>query len=65
MVDKLAKDFEMMFDFKATCAKLPYFSYIENVEFRVLEKEMANMDLPTADEWRTIQQFGKNKYKSH
>ena len=65
VVDKLVGDFEMLFDFKATCAKLSYFSYIDNLELRVFEKEMVNLDLPTADQWRTIQQFGKNKYKLH
>ena len=63
MVDKLPKDFEMLFDFKATCAKLSYFSYVDNVELRVLEKEMFNMDLPIVDQWKTVEQFGKNKYK--
>ena len=27
VIEKLAGDFEMLFDFKATCTKLPYFSY--------------------------------------
>ena len=50
VVDKLAGYFEMMFNFKATCAKFPYFSYVENVELRVLEKEMVNLDFPTTDQ---------------
>ena len=63
MVDKLDEDFEMLFDFKATCAKLSYFSYVENVELIVLAKEMANLDFPMVDQWKIIEQFGKNKYK--
>ena len=27
VIDKLVRDFEVMFNFKATCTKLPYFSY--------------------------------------
>ena len=61
VVDKLAEYFEMMFNFKATCAKLSYFSYVENVELRVLEKEMVNLDFPTVNQWKTIEQFGKKK----
>ena len=63
VVDKLAEYFEMLFDFKATCAKLPYFSYVENVELRVLEKEMINLHFPTIGPWKIIENFGKRKYK--
>ena len=63
--DKLVEYFEMMFDFKATCAKFPYFSNVENVELRVLKKEMVIRDLPSVDQWRIVEQFGKNKYKLH
>ena len=62
-IDNLDGDFEMMIDFKATCAKLQYFSYVENVELRVLEKEMINLDLPTIGQWKIIENFGKRKYK--
>ena len=49
VVDKLAGDFEMLFDFKATCAELLDFSYVENVELEVLEKEMINLDFPAVN----------------
>ena len=65
VVDKLARDFEMLFDFKATCAKLSDFSYVENVELRVLAKEMINLDLPAIDQWKIIENFGKSKYRLH
>ena len=54
VINKLAGDFEMLFDFKAMCAKLPYFSYSENVELRVLDKEMINMDLQVIDQWMIV-----------
>ena len=63
MVDKLAGYFEMLFDFKATCAKLAEFSYVENVEVKVLENDMFNLDFPIVDQWKTVEHFGKNKYK--
>ena len=62
-IDNLDGDFEMMIDFKATCAKLQYFPYVENVELKVLEKEMINLDLPTFGPWKIIENFGKSKYK--
>ena len=54
LIDKLAGDFEMMFDFKATCSKLLDFSYSENVEIRVLAKEIINLDLPVVDQWNIV-----------
>ena len=49
IIDKLSEYFEMLYAFRATCAQLPEFSYMEHVELRVLEKEMANLELPTID----------------
>ena len=59
MIDKLARDFEMLFDFKATCAKLPDLSYPKNMEIRVLAKEMISLDMPAADQWKTIENYEK------
>ena len=50
IVDKLADDFEIIFSFKTTCAHIPYFSFIDHVEMRVLVKEMASLDLPSVDQ---------------
>ena len=55
LIEKLTGDFEMMFDLKDTCTKLPYFSYPKNLELNVLAKEMISLDVPTADQWKTIQ----------
>ena len=65
MVDKLTIDFEMFFDFKAICTQLPEFSYAENVELSVMAKEMINLDLPTTDQWKLVDNYGKSKYKLH
>ena len=63
MFDKFAKEFELLFDFKVTCAKVPNISYADNMELRVLAHEMVVAYLPNPEHWRTIQQFGSNKYK--
>ena len=49
VIDKLAGDFEMMFEFKSMCIKLPDLSYSENVDLRELAKEMINLYLPVVD----------------
>ena len=65
VIDKLARDFEMLLNFKATCTKLSYLSYLEKVELRVLAKEMINLDLPAADQWKIVENYEKSKYKLH
>ena len=40
VVDNLVGDFLIIFYFKSTCAKLDDYSYVENVELRVVAKEM-------------------------
>ena len=61
VIDKLAGDFEMLFDFEATCAKFPDFSYPKNVELRVLAKEMINLELPFFDQCNTVENYGKSQ----
>ena len=63
LIEKLTGDFEIMFDFKDTCTKLPYFSYPKNVELRVLAKEMISLDPLAIDQWKTIENYGKRKYR--
>ena len=63
VINKLDGDFEMLFEFKAMCTKLLDFSYSKNMELRVLEKEVISMDLPLVDQWKIIENYGKNKYK--
>ena len=63
MIKKLARDFEMLFNFKAICSKLTNFSYLENVELRVLAKEMTSLDMPFGDQWKIVENYGKSKYK--
>jgi len=65
LIDKLTVDFEMLFDFKAICTKLLEFSYVENVELSVMEKEMISLDMETTDQWKLVDNYGKSKYKLH
>ena len=61
--DKLAEEFELLFDFKVQCAKVPNFSYANNMELKVLAQEMVVVDLPKPEHWREVQQYGSTKYK--
>ena len=53
--DILAGEFELLSDFKATCATVPNFSYTENMELRVLAHDMVVANLPGPNQWRSIQ----------
>ena len=46
LFDKLAENFELLFDFKVSCAKVPNFSYTDNMELRVLAHHMVVPDFP-------------------
>ena len=65
MFDKLDEEFELLFDFKISCAKVLNISYANNMDLRVLAHEMVVADLPNLEHWRAIQQYGSTKYKLH
>ena len=54
MFDKLAEEFELLFDFKLTCSKVPNISYAENMELRLLAHEMVVADLSNPEHWRVV-----------
>ena len=56
--DKLAGEFKLLFDFKVICARVPNFSYAENMELKVLAHGMVVAYFPKHEHWRTFQQFG-------
>ena len=64
-MDKLANDFELLCAFKGTCACFLDFSYRENIELRVLKKEMANLDLGSIGQWKLVEKYGRSKYNLH
>ena len=61
--DKLDGEFESLFDFKVKCAKVPKFSYVDNMELKVLAHEMVVTDFPNSEHWRAVEQHGSTKYK--
>ena len=61
--DKLAREFESLFDFKVVCAKVPNFSYADNMELKVLPCEMVVAYLPNPEHQRVVQQYESTKYK--
>ena len=65
IVDKLNRDFELMFDFKAACAEVPETSYPETMELKAQAFDMEVVALPGPDLWRVIQQYGSTKFKMH
>ena len=63
--DKLTMDFELLFDFKATCAKVPETSYPKMMELKAQAYDMVVVTLPGPDLWRIIQLYGSTKFKMH
>ena len=61
--DKLVGEFELLFDFYVACAKVPNFSYADNMDLRVLAHEMVVAYLPNPEHWRVVEQYGSTKYK--
>ena len=62
--DKLASEFELLFDFKAICSRAPETSYPETMELKVQALDMAVATFPVPDQWRSIQQYGSIKFKT-
>ena len=62
--NKLANEFELLFDFKATCAKAPETSYPETMELKVQALDMAVTNFIDPDQWRLNQQYGSSKFKT-
>ena len=65
IIDNLAMDFEIINTFRTICTQLRPILYVDLVELRVSAMEMENMELPYVDQWKTIEKFGRTKYKLH
>ena len=65
MVKKLSGEFELLFDFKVLCTRLPTPSYLDNLEIEVLAKEMVNLEIPIANQWKVIENYSKSKHRLH
>ena len=62
--DKLTSHFELLFDFKSTCAEVHETSYPETMDLKVQELDMEVATLPGPDLWRSIQQYRSSKFKT-
>ena len=66
MIKKLSGEFELLFDLKALCTKLPaplVSSYIENIELGVLVKEMVKLETQIANQWKMIENYNKSEQR--
>ena len=61
--DKLASEFELLFDFKATYDEVPETSYPKTMDVKVQALDMAVVTFPGPDLSRSIQQYGSRKFK--
>ena len=61
LVEKLSSEFELLIDLIVMCKKLPAPSYPENLELGVLVEEMTKIEMPTVNQWKVIQNYGKAK----
>ena len=52
--DKLASDFELLFDFKAACSKIPKISYPEMTKLQAQAYDMMVATMLGPDLWRVI-----------
>ena len=52
--DKLASEFELLFDFRTTCAEVPETLYPKTMELKAQAFDMAVETLPGPDLWRAI-----------
>ena len=43
--------------------KLSPIYYVDNVELRVLAKQMSNYEVPSAEQWKAVEKFGRMRYK--
>ena len=59
IVQKLADEFEMIFDLKEVCARLKNYSYRDHVELHILSKEMFTLYFPSVDQWKAVEKIWK------
>ena len=65
VIEKLAVEFEIINTFRVVCTQLPGILYVDHVELQVLGKEIANLELPTMDQWKTVEKFERSKCTLH
>ena len=54
--------FEKKKSFKEACACLKNYSFRDHVDLCMLSKEIFTLDLPSMDQWKTMEKYGRSKY---
>ena len=65
IVDKWTEDFKILKKFLIIRGELPAVSYEAYVDLEVSIREMTEYDTPSAEQWRTVERFGRTKYILH
>ena len=65
IVDKLTEHFEILQKLLIIRGGLPKLSYEAYMELEVSIREMIEYDIPSTEQWRAIERFGKTNYILH
>ena len=65
IIENIAIDFEILDQFRIIGANLSPISYVYHVDLGVFAKEITNLEVPSGEQWKTIEKFGRMKYKLH
>ena len=65
IVEKLTEDFEILQKFLIIRGGFPTVSYEAYVDLEVSIREMIEYDMPSAEQWMTVESFRKTKYILH
>ena len=64
-MEKLTEDFEILQKFLIVRGGLPTVSYEAYMDLEVSIREMIEYDIPSMEQWRAVEIFGKTKYILH
>ena len=65
IVNKLTEDFEIFQKFLMIRKGLPKVSDEAYMELEVAIREMMECDIPSSEQWKAMERFGKTKYILH
>ena len=63
--EQMTEDFEMLDPFQLIKPNFLHVSYATCVKLEVLTKEMMDYEIPTQEQCKVVEKFGKIKYKYH
>ena len=65
IIEKLTNDFKTFDQFLITKINFPPIPCTSYVELEVLINEMMGNDISNQEQWKYVENFGKNKYRLH